>query len=166
MFSVATSSSTTPTRIASSSSSSSLNTTNTNTKCTTKRQAQRRGRLCCVMVAKNNTNDNNHNHHHHREGNKAFALLAATMMLISSPIIHPEIAFAEVTCNLVTPCTMPPPNGEPRYIMPSSQYDPAKDAEEKFMKQLEAKRNKTAATATAAVVEEEPKAVAPEAASE
>lgn len=118
------------------------------------------------MVAKNNTNDNNHNHHHHREGNKAFALLAATMMLISSPIIHPEIAFAEVTCNLVTPCTMPPPNGEPRYIMPSSQYDPAKDAEEKFMKQLEAKRNKTAATATAAVVEEEPKAVAPEAASE
>ncbi|CAL6270835.1 unnamed protein product [Bathycoccus prasinos] len=85
------------------------------------------------------------------------------MMLVSSP----EIAFAEVTCNLVTPCTMPPPNGEPRYIMPSSQYDPAKDAEEKFMKQLEAKRNKTTATAAnAAVVEEPTKAVAPEAASE
>jgi hypothetical protein len=121
------------------------------------------------MVAGNNDNDNNNHHHHHQQqhrGNKA-ALLAATMMLISSsPIIHPETAFAEVTCNLVTPCTMPPPNGEPRYIMPSSQYDPAKDAEEKFMKQLEAKRNKTAATANAAVVEEEPKAVAPEAASE
>jgi len=87
------------------------------------------------------------------------------MLISSSPIIHPETAFAEVTCNLVTPCTMPPPNGEPRYIMPSSQYDPAKEAEEKFMKQLEAKRNKTA-TANAAVVEEEPKAVAPEAASE
>jgi len=125
------------------------------------------------MVAKNNTNDNknnNHHHHpHHHRLRKAALLGVATttslsmmMMLLSSP----EIAFAEVTCNLVTPCTMPPPNGEPRYIMPSSQYDPAKDAEEKFMKQLEAKRNKTAATATAAVVEEEPKAVAPEAASE
>ena len=110
-----------------------------------------------------------HHHHHHHRVRKAALLGVATttslsmmMMLLSSP----EIAFAEVTCNLVTPCTMPPPNGEPRYIMPSSQYDPAKDAEEKFMKQLEAKRNKTAATATAAVVEEEPKAVAPEAASE
>ena len=161
MFSLATTSSSTTTRIASSSSSSSLK---NNTKYT-KRQPQQR----CVMVAGNNDNDNNNHHHHHQQqhrGNKA-ALLAATMMLISSsPIIHPETAFAEVTCNLVTPCTMPPPNGEPRYIMPSSQYDPAKDAEEKFMKQLEAKRNKTAATANAAVVEEEPKAVAPEAASE
>ncbi|CAL6270955.1 unnamed protein product [Bathycoccus prasinos] len=160
MFSLATTSSSTTTRIASSSSSSLKN----NTKYT-KRQPQQR----CVMVAGNNDNDNNNHHHHHQQqhrGNKA-ALLAATMMLISSsPIIHPETAFAEVTCNLVTPCTMPPPNGEPRYIMPSSQYDPAKDAEEKFMKQLEAKRNKTAATANAAVVEEEPKAVAPEAASE
>jgi len=163
MFSLATSSST-PTRIASPSSSSSLK---NNTKCTTKRQPQQRGRLCCVTVAGNNNNDNDNNHHHQQQhrGNKA-ALLAATVMLISSsPIIHPETAFAEVTCNLVTPCTMPPPNGEPRYIMPSSQYDPAKEAEEKFMKQLEAKRNKTA-TANAAVVEEEPKAVAPEAASE
>jgi hypothetical protein len=124
------------------------------------------------MVAKNNTNDNdndnNHHPHHSHRLRKAALLGVATttslsmMMLLSSP----DAAFAEVTCNLVTPCTMPPPNGEPRYIMPSSQYDPAKDAEEKFMKQLEAKRNKTAATATAAVVEEEPKAVAPEAASE
>ena len=55
---------------------------------------------------------------------------------------------------------MPPPNGEPRYIMPSSQYDPAKEAEEKFMKQLEAKRTANAAK------EEPTKAVASEAASE
>ena len=45
-------------------------------------------------------------------------------------------AFAAVECNMITPCTAPPPNGAPRYVLPSSQYDPAKAAEERFAKAL------------------------------
>ena len=45
-------------------------------------------------------------------------------------------AFAAVECNMITPCTAPPPNGAPRYVLPSSQYDPARRAEERFAKAL------------------------------
>ena len=52
-------------------------------------------------------------------------------------------AFAAVECNMITPCTAPPPNGAPRYVLPSSQYDPAKAAEEKFAKALLEEREAT-----------------------
>ena len=51
-------------------------------------------------------------------------------------------AFAAVECNMITPCTAPPPNGAPRYVLPSSQYDPAKAAEERFAKALEEEATK------------------------
>ena len=41
-------------------------------------------------------------------------------------------ARAEVTCDMITPCTPPPPNGEPRYKLPGSTYDPAKAATARF----------------------------------
>jgi len=37
-----------------------------------------------------------------------------------------------VTCDMITPCTPPPPNGEPRYKLPGSTYDPAKAATARF----------------------------------
>ena len=52
-------------------------------------------------------------------------------------------AFAAVECNMITPCTAPPPNGAPRYVLPSSQYDPAKEAEERFAKALLEEREAT-----------------------
>ena len=51
-------------------------------------------------------------------------------------------AFAAVECNMITPCTAPPPNGAPRYVLPSMQYDPAKEAEERFAKALEEEATK------------------------
>lgn len=45
-------------------------------------------------------------------------------------------ARAEVTCNVVTPCTPPPPNGAPRYELPGSTYDPAKEATERYLAKL------------------------------
>ena len=55
------------------------------------------------------------------------------MMMMSA---ENTAAFAAVECNMITPCTAPPPNGAPRYVLPSSQYDPAKAAEERFAKAL------------------------------
>ena len=52
-------------------------------------------------------------------------------------------AFAAVECNMITPCTAPPPNGAPRYVLPTSQYDPAKEAEERFAKALLEEREAT-----------------------
>ena len=52
-------------------------------------------------------------------------------------------AFAAVECNMITPCTAPPPKGAPRYVLPSSQYDPAKEAEERFAKALLEEREAT-----------------------
>ena len=52
-------------------------------------------------------------------------------------------AFAAVECNMITPCTAPPPNGAPRYVLPSMQYDPAKEAEERFAKALLEEREAT-----------------------
>ena len=76
------------------------------------------------------------------------AATAAALFLTSTS--SPSYA---VECNLITPCTNPPPNGEPRYILPGSQYDPAKAAEESYMRALEAKKSKVAAETTAAAVE-------------
>ena len=54
-------------------------------------------------------------------------------------------AFAAVECNLVTPCTPPPPNGEPRYKLPGSTYDPAKAATARFEAALRATTTKAPA---------------------
>ena len=77
------------------------------------------------------------------------ATTAAALFLTSTS----SASHAAVECNLITPCTNPPPNGEPRYILPGSQYDPAKAAEESYMRALEAKKSKVAAETTAAAVE-------------
>jgi len=76
------------------------------------------------------------------------AATAAALFLTSTS--SPSYA---VECNLITPCTNPPPNGEPRYILPGSQYDPAKAAEESYMRALEAKKSKVVAETTAPAVE-------------
>jgi len=47
-------------------------------------------------------------------------------------------AFAAVECNLVTPCTPPPPNGEPRYTLPGAINSPGEDAVARYMAKLEA----------------------------
>ena len=41
-------------------------------------------------------------------------------------------------CGFTTPCIPPPPNGEPRYTLPGSAYNPGKEAEEKFKAKLAA----------------------------
>jgi len=55
-----------------------------------------------------------------------FAVAGALACALAAP------ARAEVTCNLITPCTPPPPNGEPRYKLPGSTYDPAAAAVARF----------------------------------
>lgn len=60
-------------------------------------------------------------------------------------------ARAEVTCNVVTPCTPPPPNGAPRYELPGSTYDPAKEATERYLAKL-AKEAEAKAPASAPAV--------------
>ena len=76
------------------------------------------------------------------KGAKAIAAVLASITLLSAREVS-----AEVICNFVTPCTPPPPNGEPRYKLPSTQYDPAKIAEEKFMFELNAKKKMKEAAA-------------------
>lgn len=63
-------------------------------------------------------------------------------------------ARAEVTCNVVTPCTPPPPNGAPRYELPGSTYDPAKEATERYLAKL-AKEAEAKAPVSAPAVEVE-----------
>jgi len=72
------------------------------------------------------------------------ATTAAALFLTSASFS--SAAYAAVECNLITPCTNPPPNGEPRYILPGSQYDPAKAAEEAYVRALEAKKSKVPET--------------------
>ena len=70
-----------------------------------------------------------------------------TMTLLTTPAAH-----AEVTCSMLTPCTPPPPNGEPRYNLPSTTYDPAKAATERYVAKLKAAEDaaSTRAPATSA----------------
>jgi hypothetical protein len=63
-------------------------------------------------------------------------------------------AHAEVTCNVVTPCTPPPPNGGPRYELPGTTYDPAKEATERYLAKL-AKEAEARAPVSAPAVEVE-----------
>lgn len=60
-------------------------------------------------------------------------LLITTTLSIAMTTLS---ARAEVTCNVVTPCTPPPPNGAPRYELPGSTYDPAKEATERYLAKL------------------------------
>merc|ERR1711990_236808 len=69
-------------------------------------------------------------------------MMMTTTTANTLPLSDTTAAFAAVECNMITPCTAPPPNGAPRYVLPSSQYDPAKAAEEKFAKALEEKATK------------------------
>ena len=51
---------------------------------------------------------------------------------LATTLATASAARAEVTCDMITPCTPPPPNGEPRYKLPGSTYDPAKAATARF----------------------------------
>ena len=78
--------------------------------------------------------------------NNAARLTIATTAAFLSLTSSASSVHAAVECNLITPCTNPPPNGEPRYILPGSQYDPAKAAEEAYVRALEAKKSKVPET--------------------
>lgn len=49
-------------------------------------------------------------------------------------------------CGIDSPCIPPPPNGEPRYVMPGAAYSPAKAAEEALKAKLAAKQAAAADT--------------------
>ena len=85
-------------------------------------------------------------------------MMMTTTTAALQPLSDTTAAFAAVECNMITPCTAPPPNGAPRYVLPSSQYDPAKAAEEKFAKALAKKRNETMMKMKAEEEEEEEEA--------
>ena len=102
-------------------------------------------RAAVFAVSDNNNNNNNEKMMKNARLTIATAAAAAALFLTST-----SSAYAAVECNLITPCTNPPPNGEPRYILPGSQYDPAKAAEEAYVRALEAKKSKVAAETTLA----------------
>jgi len=89
------------------------------------------------------------------DNNNARRLTTATTAAFLSLTSSASSVHAAVECNLITPCTNPPPNGEPRYILPGTQYDPAKAAEEAYVRALEAKKSKvtTETTLSAPAVE-------------
>ena len=72
------------------------------------------------------------------------AAAAAAALFLSSAA--PSLAFE---CGFKTACIPPPPNGEPRYIMPGSAYDPAKLAAERFKAKLQAAKQQDAQPAKA-----------------
>ena len=63
-------------------------------------------------------------------------------MLLFSPS-----AQALEACGITTSCIPAPPNGGPRYDMPSSQFDPAKAATERYMEKLAKAKAQDAAAA-------------------
>ena len=64
------------------------------------------------------------------------ATMTMTMMMLTTLASASDVAAIE--CNLVTPCTPPPPNGEPRYTLPGAINSPGEDAVARYMAKLEA----------------------------
>ena len=63
---------------------------------------------------------------------RARAIVGFVAVALATTLATASAARAEVTCDMITPCTPPPPNGEPRYKLPGSTYDPAKAATARF----------------------------------
>lgn len=52
-------------------------------------------------------------------------------------IAHAKPASGEgIECTMMTPCTPPPPDGKARYELPGTTYDPAKEAELRFIEKM------------------------------
>ena len=144
MFASATTAATTTTRVLLSSSSSSSS---------SKRRMHHSTPQSAAVSDDNNDNDEKISTTKNNARRLTIATTTAAFLSLTS--LASSSVHAAVECNLITPCTNPPPNGEPRYILPGSQYDPAKAAEEAYVRALEAKKSKvtTETTLSAPAVE-------------